>query len=73
VREFCDYFVICTGIIRAYWNSFQRIAREFREARAGESGVTNPTAAIWAGAMMLEHLGANDAAQFVMNASERAL
>ena len=36
-------------------------------------GVANPTAAIWAGAMMLEHLGAKDAAQLVMNALERAL
>jgi len=36
-------------------------------------GVANPTAAIWAGAMMLEHLGEKDAAQLVMNALERAL
>ena len=72
-REFCDLIVICTGIIRAYWRSFQRIAREFRKARARESGVAKPTAAIWAGAMTLEHLGAKDAAQLVMNALERAL
>jgi tartrate dehydrogenase/decarboxylase/D-malate dehydrogenase len=36
-------------------------------------GIANPTAAIWAGAMMLEHLGEKDAAQLVMNALERAL
>src|SRR5215831_251790 len=71
-REFCDLIVICTGIIRAYWRSFQRIAREFRKARARESGVAKPTAAIWAGAMTLEHLGAKDAAQLVMNASGRS-
>jgi tartrate dehydrogenase/decarboxylase / D-malate dehydrogenase len=35
--------------------------------------IANPTAAIWAGAMMLEHLGEKDAAQLVMNALERAL
>jgi tartrate dehydrogenase/decarboxylase/D-malate dehydrogenase len=36
-------------------------------------GVANPTAAIWAGAMMLEHIGEKDAAQLVMNTLERAL
>src|SRR5262245_7309353 len=36
-------------------------------------GVANPTATIWAGAMMLEHLGEKDAAALVMNALERAL
>jgi tartrate dehydrogenase/decarboxylase / D-malate dehydrogenase len=36
-------------------------------------GIANPTAAIWAGSMMLEHLGENDAARLVMNALERAL
>jgi isocitrate/isopropylmalate dehydrogenase len=35
-------------------------------------GVASPTAAIWAGAMTLEHLDANDAAQLVMKALERA-
>jgi tartrate dehydrogenase/decarboxylase / D-malate dehydrogenase len=36
-------------------------------------GIANPTAAIWAVAMMLEYLGEQDAAQLVMNALERAL
>jgi tartrate dehydrogenase/decarboxylase/D-malate dehydrogenase len=38
--------------------------------RAGQ-GVANPMAAIWAGAMMLEHLGEAEAAALVMAALER--
>lgn len=37
--------------------------------RAG-SGTANPIAAIWAGSMMLEHLGEPDAARLVMSAIE---
>jgi tartrate dehydrogenase/decarboxylase / D-malate dehydrogenase len=37
--------------------------------RAGQ-GVANPMAAVWAGAMMLEHLGAADAARLMMEALE---
>ncbi len=36
-------------------------------------GIANPTATIWAGAMMLEHLGEKEAAALVMSALERAL
>jgi tartrate dehydrogenase/decarboxylase/D-malate dehydrogenase len=36
-------------------------------------GIANPTAAIWAGAMMFEHLDEKDAATLIMNALERAL
>ena len=36
-------------------------------------GVANPVGAIWAGAMMLEHLGENDAASRVMAAIEKVL
>jgi len=36
-------------------------------------GIANPTAAVWAGAMMLEFLGEPDAAESVMRALERAL
>ena len=36
-------------------------------------GIANPTASIWAGAMMLEHLGEIEGARLVMNALERAL
>jgi tartrate dehydrogenase/decarboxylase/D-malate dehydrogenase len=38
--------------------------------RAGQ-GIANPMAAIWAGAMMLEHLGEAEAAGLVMTALER--
>jgi tartrate dehydrogenase/decarboxylase/D-malate dehydrogenase len=31
-------------------------------------GIANPMAAIWSGAMMLEHLGEKDAATVLMNA-----
>ncbi len=34
-------------------------------------GIANPIAAIWSGAMMLEHLGEKEAARRVMNAVER--
>lgn len=34
-------------------------------------GIANPMATIWAGAMMLEHLGEPDAAERIMNALER--
>ena len=36
-------------------------------------GIANPTATIWAGVMMLEYLGENEAAALVMNALEQAL
>lgn len=35
-------------------------------------GIANPIASIWAGAMMLEHLGQRDASDLVMRALERA-
>ncbi|MNL32204.1 putative tartrate dehydrogenase/decarboxylase TtuC' [compost metagenome] len=35
-------------------------------------GIANPIAAIWSGAMMLEHLGEADAARRVMAALEKA-
>lgn len=35
-------------------------------------GIANPIAAIWSGAMMLEHLGQTDAARSVMRAIEAA-
>lgn len=35
-------------------------------------GIANPIASIWAGAMMLEHLGQQDAADLIMRALERA-
>ena len=38
--------------------------------RAGQ-GTANPIAAIWAGAMMLDHLGESEAAALVMAAIER--
>jgi tartrate dehydrogenase/decarboxylase / D-malate dehydrogenase len=34
-------------------------------------GIANPVAAIWSGAMMLEHLGESEAARIVMTALER--
>jgi tartrate dehydrogenase/decarboxylase/D-malate dehydrogenase len=36
-------------------------------------GIANPTAAVWAGAMMLEHLGEEEASRLVMKALERTL
>jgi tartrate dehydrogenase/decarboxylase/D-malate dehydrogenase len=36
-------------------------------------GIANPIGQIWAGAMMLEHLGENDAAGAIMNAIENVL
>ena len=36
-------------------------------------GVANPIAAIWAGAMMLDHLGEGDAASRVLGAIERVV
>ena len=36
-------------------------------------GVANPIAQIWTGAMMLEHLGHQDAAQAVVSAIERVV
>ncbi len=34
-------------------------------------GIANPIAAIWSGAMMLEHLGEREAARMIMDALER--
>ena len=34
-------------------------------------GVANPLAAVWAGAMLLDHLGETGAARLVMHAMER--
>lgn len=36
-------------------------------------GIANPIAAIWAGSMMLRHLGAYETAQAIMNAIERVV
>ena len=36
-------------------------------------GIANPLAAIWSGAMMLEHLGEKEAAQSIVGAIERTL
>ena len=36
-------------------------------------GIASPLASVWAGAMMLEHLGETEAADLVMNAMERTI